>query len=114
MKSLLSYPWIHEYDLKGAFPSVDIRFVYDTMKSVGFPEEIAKYFTWQALGTVETKNPIHGDLIPEPKRRAQEAEMSDANKAAMELVLKVLGKPLEAPIAPTPQAAMHVFNPQSA
>lgn len=70
VKALLSMPYIYEYDLKGAFPSLDIRFVWDTLISLGIPKEIADFVCGQALGTIEMPNPL-GDEIPEVKREAQ-------------------------------------------
>jgi hypothetical protein len=98
---MLSYPYIYEYDLKGAFPSLDIRFVYDELIRLGNPEPIARFLCAMAIDTVDKRSPF-GDLLPEPKIEAQEQfrdhgpSINMLSKGAyMDVMMMGLGLPMD-------------------
>lgn len=73
LKTLLSdpkYKYAWEFDLKGAFPSVNINWTMSEMKALGLPAPIADYLLAMSIVTVERVDLLPEDqkgLLPEPK-----------------------------------------------
>jgi len=75
-KQLYSSPYIYEFDLKGAFPSVSIEYAFGKLKELGMPFEIADFFRIMSISAVEVVDRTD-QRLPEPKVDAQEEILSD-------------------------------------
>lgn len=69
------YPFIWEYDLKGAFPSTSIDYVFDRLHELGLPGEIADFLQDMSLNVVPELDRSQ-QLLDEPKIDAQEHLLS--------------------------------------
>lgn len=55
-ESLEKFPYVWEFDLKGAFPSLVIPKTCDALASVGVPESISDYIMMMSIHTIEEVN----------------------------------------------------------
>lgn len=70
-----AYTYAWEFDLKGAFPSVNIPWCMETMTAFGLPKAVSEYIEAMSVRTVERVDlaPIElQKVIPEPKFEKQE------------------------------------------
>lgn len=67
-ESLGKYKYVWEFDLKGAFPSVEIGKTCDALASCGVPYPLADYFKRMSFAVIERVDlSKKGRLLPEPK-----------------------------------------------
>lgn len=68
------YKYAWEFDLKGAFPSVNILWTMNTLRELGCPAPICEYLKAMSIKTVERVDLLPEDqkgLLPEPKFERQ-------------------------------------------
>lgn len=89
IRKYLKWDSVYEFDLKGAFPSVSVRYCYDTMLKLSFPKEIALFIAEQSIGNVDIRAKV--ERLPEKKIDIQEPFTLDWNDGEDQLGVEPKG-----------------------
>lgn len=80
IRRYLPWPFVYEFDLKGAFPSVSVPYLAKILRELMFPEPLVLFLTEQSIGSMDIRK--FPQRLPEPKIDA--VEQFTVGQAAIE------------------------------